>query len=208
MSPRRASSPWPTAFPRGALSVVAMLSMAGIVSSTSTGSAAATLTRVDVIGDSITSMAAPALEAALGSRYVVSISGRPGIEIGQDLSVIKSAPRARDWVIELGTNDAGLANPLALQALAAVVHMLARKHCVELVTVGGLVPGDDQLARALDVNMLLATEQHPRFHLVDWGDIEYQDPTWLEGDQVHPTPAGSTEFASLVATALATDCGS
>jgi lysophospholipase L1-like esterase len=40
-------------------------------------------------------------------------------------------------------------------------------------------------------------EAHPNVHLLDWGTIEYQNPAWLSGDGIHPTPAGQAALAAL-----------
>ena len=40
-------------------------------------------------------------------------------------------------------------------------------------------------------------EAHSNVHLLDWGDIEYQNPAWLTADGIHPTPAGQAALAAL-----------
>jgi len=35
---------------------------------------------------------------------------------------------------------------------------------------------------------------HTQFHALDWGDIEFQDPSWVGEDDIHPTTAEQKEF--------------
>jgi 2-succinyl-5-enolpyruvyl-6-hydroxy-3-cyclohexene-1-carboxylate synthase len=155
---------------------------------------------IDVIGDSITEIAAPEIAAALANDNS-DIIGSPGTTIAQNLDTIKLARvlhPARDYVIELGTNDVGRNNQNWVSDFAAEVSILAREPCVALVTVGTHTPGNDAIAAGLDRAMLSTAQSRPHFHIIRWGSIEYQDPAWLRWDKVHPTTAGAVEFAHLI----------
>jgi hypothetical protein len=54
--------------------------------------------------------------------------------------------------------------------------------------------------------MLALARAHHNVHLLDWGNIEYQNPSWVEGDGIHPTAAGQAVLAQLETNELRNAC--
>ena len=91
--------------------------------------------------------------------------------------------------------------------LDAEVAYLQHAGCVIFVTVGtdeSVLPGP--MPEFLSTMVSHVAAQHPNMHVLDWGNIEYLEPSWLEPDHVHPTAAGAHELASLELQALQMDC--
>ena len=155
------------------------------------------------IGDSITDLTAPDLVKAL-QRYSFVIDATVGITMARSLPVIQrevaTAP-AQDWIIELGTND--LSNPEAMQALNNEVTAVENQRCVILVTPS---PFLSSIEKSLDQRMWALTALNKKFHVLDWGTIEYENPKWVFDDLVHPSIKGQAKLASLERWALQADC--
>jgi hypothetical protein len=159
---------------------------------------------VTVVGDSITYRSRAQIETALSPEYRVTLDSRSGSHIAQWLPTIEEIIRTtarHDWVIELGTND--LLTPAWASPLAQEIKDLRHQRCVIFVTVDPRVVPQ---AETFDAALAAAVAMHPHLHILDWGDIEWDNPTWLEPDEIHPTPAGSAELAHLEAQSLNMDC--
>lgn len=117
------------------------------------------------------------------------------------IQTITGTTARHDWIVELGTNDSfGGLWPLHLeQEITALKH----QRCVIFVTVNPRLGPD---AIKFDAALATAVATHSRFYSLDWGNIEWDNPTWLLPDRIHPTPAGSVELAHLEQDAVATDC--
>jgi lysophospholipase L1-like esterase len=169
--------------------------------------ARAALPRVTDVGDSITEMSKSALREIVGPSYRLTIYSRNGTTIHYWLPIIRlrtSKTPQHDWIVELGTNDAGQSNRHWARDFRNEVAMLSEQPCVILVTVN---PRHDwPIAGAIDTAISNVVAAEPQFHVLDWGSYEWSSPGWLMSDGVHPTPAGRAALASLEAAALADDC--
>ena len=167
----------------------------------------AALPRVTDVGDSITEMSKSALREIVGQSYRLTIYSRNGTTIRNWLPTIRlrtSKTPPHDWIVELGTNDAGQSSPHWARDFRNEIAMLTEQPCVILVTVN---PRHDwPVAADIDTAISTVVAAEPQFHLLDWGSYEWSSPGWLMSDGVHPTPAGRAALASLEAAALADDC--
>jgi GDSL-like Lipase/Acylhydrolase family len=177
--------------------------------------------KVGVVGDSITAFSqglrCNCISNAIAPKYAYQISGVSGATMIDQFGTIEKIQRdpegsPNDWIIELGTDDDDLGgralDPRWAFEFDAEVAYLQHAGCVIFVTVGtdqSVVPGP--MPEFLNAMMFQAAAQHPNMHVLDWGDIEYQEPSWLEPDHIHPTAAGAQELASLELQALQRDCG-
>ena len=155
------------------------------------------------IGDSITDLTAPDLVKAL-QRYSYVIDATVGITMARSLPAIQhevTTTPPQDWIIELGTND--LSNPEAVQDLNNEVAAVDNQSCVILVTPSPLL---SSIEKALDQRMRALTAVNKRIHVLDWGDIEYENPKWVFDDFVHPSIKGQAKLASLERLTLKDDC--
>lgn len=173
--------------------------------------------KVDIVGDSITSMSQPSIVRALTPGYQLNLYARPGATMYQLLPAIKAMMadddgRAADWILEAGTNDmAWLENgdrddPYWWWALEQEVAAVASAQCVVLLTVSPVLGLTDPNATLLDADIDALPASHPNFHVLTWGTIEYENPSWVEPDHIHPTRAGQAELARLELGALHADC--
>lgn len=152
---------------------------------------------VYVVGDSITYLSELDLSAAFSNAgYRPTISATPGVKIGQARAEIAalSQNQPRAWIIELGTNDAGAHDTVWPEQFLAEWTAISPAKCVIYVTVS---PRAGPVSQQIDSSIEGLALQHPNVHVLDWGTIEYQNPTWVEGDNIHPTPAGQAALAGL-----------
>jgi hypothetical protein len=159
--------------------------------------------RVMVVGDSITNLARHQITNALHNDFAAGIHAinETPMSYWAPFLAAHATPTAKlDWVIELGTDD----GPARWQAdFTHEVSQLAHQQCVILVTVN---TRDRSYGKAIDQEMGQAATNMPNFHVLDWGNIEFDQPGWLESDGLHPTKAGSVELAQLERSALLSDC--
>jgi hypothetical protein len=153
---------------------------------------------VAIIGDSITVLLETDLFRVL-HHYDLTIDAVKGSTMAYHLPRIEQLTgdgQPRDWVIELGTNDAYHENPNPNWAsdFANEVAALQTQRCVVFLTVN---PRLGSVASGLNDAIASAVASHPNFHAVDWGDIEFRNPRWLQSDGIHPTKAGALELTKL-----------
>ncbi len=178
--------------------------------------------RVAVLGDSITSLDAEALQSSLGGDYRFAISGNFG------RTATQVAPEAEELakrsfsqvIINLGTNDVlqGHSAQEAVDAIARYVDMFDSARCVHLVTVNehmvnqrtGAFTGD--LAAQFNERLRAYADSVDRVDVIDWNAVAAQNlndaepPTsTLTEDSIHPTPQGNQALNDLYAGALG-DC--
>jgi len=168
-------------------------------------------TRVADVGDSITMLSTNAIESALSPSYFLQINGFVADTMADQFPTIEAfqndptgAPT--DWIIELGTNDMLGKNPNWSAGFQNEVNYLSKAHCVVLLTVSPHLKSIDSATPALNKMIKSAPLNHKNMHILDWGTIEYQNPSWLYADGIHPTPGGQTELASLELKALKKNC--
>ena len=161
---------------------------------------------VALIGDSILAISANQVNSAIAPSYDYSEQFVSGGTIGAQLPAIErtmTSEHPDDWVLELGTNDAGsYQSPTWLQEFANEMKAVQGARCVVLVTLSPLLSSRGPVYGALNQAMAKEAAAHRTVHLLDWGHIEYQKPGWVRDDGIHPTPAGSTELAALTKQAL------
>jgi lysophospholipase L1-like esterase len=152
---------------------------------------------VYVVGDSITYLSEASLSADLSSAgYQPTISASPGVKIGQSQAEISALAQNHPWawIIELGTNDAGAQDSVWPEQFLAEWSLVSSAKCVIYVTVS---PRAGPVANQIDTSMQQLADAHSNVHLLDWGTIEYQNPSWVNADGIHPTPAGQAALAAL-----------
>ncbi len=106
-------------------------------------------------------------------------------------------------LVELGTNDAYSNNPSWYTDFTNEVAAVQDQRCVIFLTVSSRA---GPLASSINAAIFYATVAHFNFHAIDWGDIAATNPAWIGPDGIHPTPAGSTEMATLMHEAVQDDC--
>jgi hypothetical protein len=161
---------------------------------------------VAVVGDSITALSRASIATALArAGYQPLIEATPGVKMSQAASAMDqlSAQIPADWIIELGTNDAGANNLLWPEAFLAEWEKVSSSHCVIYVSVS---PRAGPIAGQIDASLEGLAGRSSNVHVLDWGHLEYSQPGWVGPDTIHPTPAGQLELANLEARALRNDC--
>jgi hypothetical protein len=165
--------------------------------------------RAAVVGDSIVGLAACATAADLGERYAYRISGINNATMATQLPTIlkfKADPAGspKDWVIELGTNDAGPSQNLNwLTDFDNQFAAIQSAPCIVFVTLSPILAYLGPIATAINNAIATTAAAHSNVHILDWGNIEYQHPGWTSPDDaIHPTPAGGRALASLIRQSL------
>jgi lysophospholipase L1-like esterase len=161
---------------------------------------------VDVVGDSITALSAPSIDASLTqSGYQPTIEAVPGIRLAQaEQTIDRLAQQPPDaWIIELGTNDAGGHNTLWPEAFLAEWQKVRNAACVIYVSVS---PHAGPIADQIDASLAGLARAHANVHVLDWGHLADRNSAWLEPDTIHPTAAGQAELAALESQTLQQDC--
>ncbi len=152
---------------------------------------------VYVVGDSITSLSATSISEALTSAaYAPTVSGTLGVKIGQAQAKVTSLAGKEPWawIIELGTDDAGAKNQAWSGPFQAEWQLISSASCVIYVTISPRAgPVGDQI-NAATVSL---AKLHSNVHVLDWGNLEYTNPTWVTVDGIHPTPQGQAALANL-----------
>lgn len=163
---------------------------------------------VAIVGDSISFISGGALAHEFKRRHFpVEMKATPGVAMATMLPTIETLATTDPWafIIELGTNDAYGNNAAGWSdAFMNEEEALASQRCVVFITVS---PRLGPIASGIDQSIVDAVMTHPNFHLVDWGDIEFTDPSFVGPDQIHPTAAGQAELAYLEKQTVKQDCG-
>jgi hypothetical protein len=152
---------------------------------------------VAVVGDSITALSRQSIATSLGQAgYEPSIEAVVGIEMDQAVPLVDQLAQEKpnDWIIELGTNDAGRDNPLWAWPLLAEWQDVRSSGCVIYLSVSAHA---GPIAAQINASLAGLARSHANVHILDWGNLEYGNPAWIEPDMIHPTPAGQAELASL-----------
>jgi lysophospholipase L1-like esterase len=163
---------------------------------------------VYVVGDSITYLSEAPISADLSNAgYQPTISATPGVKIGQSEDKIAALAQSQPyaWIIELGTNDAGARDTVWPQQFLAEWSAISPASCVLYVTVS---PRAGAVAQQINASIQKLAQTQHNVHVLDWGNIEYQNPGWVSGDGIHPTTAGQAALAALETQELHRDCSS
>jgi lysophospholipase L1-like esterase len=153
------------------------------------------VTKVAIIGDSISKLAEPDLTHAL-REYTLVIDAVGGTTMSEHLSTIEAIEgdgQNLDWVVELGTNDALKGNDNWSSDFTNEIGALQTQRCVVLVTVN---PRFGPISTGINEGIANAVATHANFHSLDWGNIELRNPQWLS-DGIHPSKSGRAELAKL-----------
>lgn len=172
--------------------------------------------RVAVIGDSITSQAAPELRQTLSPLYDLSVTATPGRTFESELADARAAlARHPDQVVvNLGSNDVLNRVPweTTRAAMAQLFDAIAPGTCVHVVTVNERFYSTeaDQRTRAEQINDELFRIAAARgYHFIDWSAlvIEAYDAGEPDGrlftDSVHPSAVGQRKLAEAYRASLA-----
>ena len=171
---------------------------------------------VAVVGDSITEWGQGALRDDLGGDWDLSIDGRAGFRVAEQLPAAAELAAADPGqvVVNLGTNDVlqGRSPASAVEDLARMVELFPGARCIHLVTVNErMVAGRGDLttpARAVNDGIRRLADDDERITVVDWAATIDADASGggrdpLVYDTVHPTERGDHVLAGLYADALA-----
>jgi hypothetical protein len=172
--------------------------------------------RTAVVGDSIVFVSQPSLEAMLRPRAAYMISGQIGWTIGQQQPAIftdlyNPEGPARDWIVNLGTNDAIQDDTAWRSAYDAMVAQLVGQPCVLLTTVSTEADtvGHDTIAAQINAAEAATAAAHGNVHVVDWSGLVHVDShlgQWLLPDRIHPNRAGQEALAAMYGRALDRFC--
>jgi hypothetical protein len=165
--------------------------------------------KVAVLGNSLISLSAEEIPAALNDTYLTSSAGENGMTIEQILPLADryAAHRPTIAVIEAGVNDAGRPDSQwnALYELAMESQMLQRfprASCIVWVNVGTHTTSPELNAHAAELNagMRFWKAGEPRLLIADWDSITVAHPEYLFPDGVHPNQEGQDHLAALIRT--------
>jgi hypothetical protein len=154
---------------------------------------------VAVVGDSISALSGQWIAVSLfEAGYLSTIDAVPGITMARAEPAFTQLARQHPavWIIELGTNDALGKNPLWEEPFLAEWQQVRSAQCVIYVSVS---PRPGLIADQIDTTLAGLAREHANVHVLDWGNLEYSNPSWLYADKIHPTPAGQAELGSLEA---------
>jgi lysophospholipase L1-like esterase len=161
---------------------------------------------VAVVGDSITELSKDSIATSLThAGYHPIVHAVIGIEMAQALPWIDQLAQQnpRNWIIELGTNDAGKNNPSWVLPFLAIWQQVRSSACVIYLSVSQRA---GPIATQIDASLAGLALTHANVHVLDWGNLEYLNPAWMEPDMIHPTPAGQAELAALETQELRRSC--
>jgi hypothetical protein len=154
------------------------------------------VTNVAIIGDSIDQLAQHNLTRSLRlyNVYFDAVGGTTMADHLVKIERIASGGQPRDWVIELGTNDALGRNANWAADFANEVAAVQAQTCVVFVTVNIRI---GPISTGINDAIANAVATHANFHMLDWGNIELRNPQWLQPDGIHPTKSGDAQLAKL-----------
>jgi lysophospholipase L1-like esterase len=172
--------------------------------------------RVVLLGDSITELSEPTLEARLGDRWALLVDGRSGATVAQRLPAAERAATddPRQVVVNLGTNDVTLLlDPAGSVAqMRELLDLFPDATCLHVVTVGEGIEINgrryDTEAAAFNEGLWSLAAADPRITVLDWDaalraeETRGAAPDDLLHDTVHPTARGEEVLASLYASGL------
>jgi hypothetical protein len=161
---------------------------------------------VALVGDSITALSRQSIATSLAEAgYQSSIEAVNGIELVSAVPWVDqlAEQKPNDWIIELGTNDAGRNNPLWALPFLDDWQQVRSSGCVIYLSVS-LRAGP--IAAQINASLAQLARAHANVHILDWGRLEYANRTWIEPDMIHPTPTGQAELAALEAQMLRRYC--
>jgi len=197
---------------RRLIAVVLAVALGGVLLSACSNSV-----HIGVVGDSITYDAEAAITNTLSPNYAVDVNGAPGYTIGGQLPAIEAmmnygSPPPRDWIFNLGTDDAiqagfGHATGWKTDLAMALQLMNYDSSCVILVTItinaDSYVGGVGTVAVQINAALEHAAAANPaKVKIIDWAALVAQNPGWLEPDGIHPSALGQQELAHLYRVAL------
>jgi len=173
---------------------------------------------VALIGDSITAMSATSLHRRLDDDWSVTIDGRPGYRVDQQLDAARriAARGPEQVVINLGTNDVnqGVDPASSAAAMVEMVSLFDSARCIHLVTVNeSMLDGNLEVRRSaetLNEAYRAIAARDPRVRIIDWAgmveDWQAAHPgRSITTDTVHPTDEGIDLLVSAYDEAL-TSC--
>lgn len=170
--------------------------------------------RTAIVGDSITVLSTPDIEADIASNYAYQVQATNGYTIAQgegELNTVDTDPAGSpvDVVINLGTNDAVQHNPNWQTDWNNLIAEAQPAGCVILTTLRPILDYQQSVPIAADINAEIANlvQSDPHFHELDWATFSDDNPQDLSYDGVHPNAQGQADLASLVSDALHQDCG-
>ena len=143
---------------------------------TTAGQHASAPPTVAVVGDSITALSRQSIATSLTQAgYSPVVHAVIGIEMVQAVPWIDQlAPQhPNDWIIELGTNDAGHNNPSWELPFLDIWHHVRSSGCVIYLSVSQRA---GPIAAQINVSLDGLARAHANVHILDWGNLEYLNP--------------------------------
>jgi lysophospholipase L1-like esterase len=170
--------------------------------------------RTGIVGDSITVVSAPDIEADIAPNYAYQVQATNGYTIAQgegELNTIDTDPEGSpvDVVINLGTNDAVQQNPNWQTDWNNLIAEVDPAGCVILTTLRPILDYQRVIPVADDINAEIASlvQNDPHFHELDWATFSDDNPQDISTDGVHPNAQGQADLAAMVSWTLHQDCG-
>lgn len=170
--------------------------------------------RTGIVGDSITVLSTPDIEADIAPNYAYQVQATNGYTIAQgeaELRAIDTDPAGSpvDVVINLGSNDAVQQNPNWQTDWNNLIAEADPAGCVILTTLRPILDYQRAIPIADDINGEIArlVQSDPHVHELDWATFSDDHPQDISPDAVHPNAQGQDAYASMVSWALHQDCG-
>jgi hypothetical protein len=176
--------------------------------------------RVLIFGDSISVVAAPDVNAALGTRYALTTqasarSTTQGSDKALAAAIARTNPQA--VIVELGSDAALYGAETWRQDLDGILQTVASISCVAFVTVS---PVEDyyyvvttrkpplNIAPQWNAKLEAVARLNPNFHLVDWGSASGDLPSSsdLVYDGTHPNEKGRAWLIAEYSRVLDEEC--
>jgi hypothetical protein len=170
---------------------------------------------VALIGDSITANLDATAHRELGDDYALTIDGKPGFLVDQQLPAVTNAARFPfdQIIVNLGTNDVMTSDHDLGETssnLAQIADVLSGVRCVHLVTVSEEMVNstNDAGVRAQRVNdsIRAIASTHPNVRVIDWAslerDYERDHGEIITSDTVHPNDVGNKVLAGAYGESL------
>lgn len=155
-----------------------------------------------IVGDSVTVAAEAKLQARIGNDYDLAIDAEENRATSAGPEIVDEATSASAvdvLVVELGYNDGGTAGVFS----SRVNSVLAAANADVIIWL--TLREDDRntfdYGPANDV-LVSKTDSDPRLRLLDWNQVSQDDDNVADG--IHLTSQGSTLFADVVQSAVAT----
>jgi Predicted acyltransferases len=149
---------------------------------------------VTAVGDSVMVDVAPDLQELMPNTVADASVGRQPYVVPTVLqSYVNKGLLAPNVVVSIGTNGA-----IGQNVFDQIMQIIGNRN---VYWVNGYA--DRSWVQANNQFLEQQKDKHPNLHIVDWANLVKDHGDWLGGDHVHPNPAGSVQYAALIAKDMA-----